>query len=102
MPPRKNDESTDLCILSIGYQSFVVPMDSAITFFKTMTGQEIYQYRTTYEDGETIPIISEAKADEIKISHISPSFFFLGRERHKQKQEEEAAKQRAEKEAKAK
>ena len=87
----------DFCIVTFGYNQYVVPYKVGLTLFQSFKGMEIYRYDTKWDskDNKSRPIIKDIDETEYPtIKHLSPSVMLWGRENWRKLVEDEQRKEK--------
>lgn len=87
---------SDKVILKIGYYRYVLPKKAAFAFFDAMTGAEVYQFSTKWEQvngkGVDVPYVSHLEEGSMPSIHaLNPVQFFSGIENQKILEAKEAS-----------
>lgn len=89
-------DNFDQVILKIGYHRYVVPKKAAMAFFDIVTGSDMYEFDTKWEQvggkGMDVPYVTCVSEGSMPSIHaLSPVRFFAGIENQKAKEAKEVS-----------
>jgi CRISPR/Cas system-associated protein Cas10 (large subunit of type III CRISPR-Cas system) len=89
-------ETFNHIILKFGWQDFLVPKEAALKIFELLTGKNIFEYRTQWEEQKNIPYIKPLDNEQMpKLTILDPCTFHAGILNQEEKDKKEAAERKA-------
>jgi hypothetical protein len=86
------DKNFDLAIISFGHKTIIVPKKAALAVFEACQGQDVYDYKTKWEEGESRGYVKLLDTEDMPtLRTIGPAHFYQALQNQKMLEERERA-----------